>query len=113
MTGRKKFQWGKLNGSGLRNQRVGLRAANPPAMQYERAGQKFYNTQEWKRLRAEIKKATPYCQACTVTSKQRRLIVDHIKEIKDGGDPYDRSNLQVLCYRCHGIKTNRERQGRG
>ena len=31
MTDRKKFQWGKLNGSGLRNQRVGLRADIAPS----------------------------------------------------------------------------------
>ena len=108
-----KFKWGKLNGPGLRNQRAGLRVAMAPEIAAERAGQSIYNTQRWKKLRDEIKRARPYCSECGATSRQRRLVVDHVTEIKDGGAPYDPTNLRVLCYSCHGSKTHDAKAKRG
>jgi 5-methylcytosine-specific restriction protein A len=32
-------------------------------------------------------------------------IIDHIKPILDGGDEWDRDNLQGLCESCHNRKT--------
>ena len=32
-------------------------------------------------------------------------IVDHIKEISDGGDPFDQNNLQTMCHKHHNQKT--------
>lgn len=40
------------------------------------------------------------------------VIVDHVKEIADGGDPYDWDNLQSLCLPCHNRKTAAERRRR-
>jgi 5-methylcytosine-specific restriction endonuclease McrA len=40
-------------------------------------------------------------------------IVDHIKEIKDGGDRLSLENLQSMCIPCHNIKTAKEKQHRG
>jgi 5-methylcytosine-specific restriction endonuclease McrA len=34
--------------------------------------------------------------------------VDHIKGLRDGGAPYDLSNLQTLCGSCHAKKTRIE-----
>ena len=110
---RKRFAWGKLNGPGLRSHSTPLRTAKPPEIESERAGQAFYNSQTWKKLRAEVKKAKPYCEQCNATAKQKRLVVDHIKEISDGGAPFDKANLQVLCYSCHASKTQKERMKRG
>lgn len=33
------------------------------------------------------------------------VIVDHIKEISDGGSINDPDNLQSLCFACHNKKT--------
>ena len=35
-------------------------------------------------------------------------VVDHVKELKDGGDPWDPDNLQTLCKECHAKKTGEE-----
>lgn len=35
-------------------------------------------------------------------------VVDHVKELKDGGDPWDVDNLEVLCKSCHAKKTGEE-----
>lgn len=35
-------------------------------------------------------------------------VVDHVKELKDGGDPWDVDNLQTLCKECHSKKTGEE-----
>ena len=36
---------------------------------------------------------------------QSFLEVDHIKPVKMGGNPFDHSNLQTLCQKCHKAKT--------
>lgn len=38
------------------------------------------------------------------------LEVDHIQEIKDGGDMWDENNLQTLCHKCHSKKTTNSRR---
>ena len=37
----------------------------------------------------------------------KRAVLDHIREIADGGDWKDTSNFQVLCDRCNGQKNDR------
>lgn len=63
----------------------------------------IYSTPRWKRIRKmALVRDNALCQHC----KERNAeVVDHIVEIKDGGDPYDLSNLESLCNRCHAIKT--------
>ena len=39
-------------------------------------------------------------------------VVDHIYEIKDGADPFERSNMQPLCRGCHNKKTAEEAKKR-
>lgn len=39
-------------------------------------------------------------------------MVDHIKEIKDGGARLDESNVMAMCWKCHGIKTATEKNRR-
>lgn len=41
-----------------------------------------------------------------------RLYADHIKELRDGGAPFDPSNGIALCGACHTKKTIAERQRR-
>ncbi|MGE3743436.1 MAG: HNH endonuclease signature motif containing protein [Geminicoccaceae bacterium] len=42
----------------------------------------------------------------------RRMIVDHIVELKDGGAPLARNNLRLTCFACHASKTIAERAKR-
>ena len=44
--------------------------------------------------------------------RSRRLEVDHITPISEGGHPFDPSNLQTLCECCHQDKTARENSER-
>lgn len=71
----------------------------------------FYQTSEWRQLRAAvIEERGTTCQQCgTDTSAP---IVDHKREIRDGGEPLERSNLVVVCRSCHGLKTYRARAER-
>ena len=43
------------------------------------------------------------------------VMVDHIIELKDGGDRLSEENAQSLCWKCHGIKTaeNKRRNKHG
>jgi 5-methylcytosine-specific restriction endonuclease McrA len=81
-------------------------AALPP-----KAAEPFYSSAEWIALRDRIRREANGC--CQVPSCNRRgHIVDHIVELKDGGAPLDRSNLQLLCASHHAAKTAAERARR-
>lgn len=69
---------------------------------------KFYNSKEWQRVRYKVLSVNPFCVVC----ERPAVVVDHIKEIKDGGAKLDISNLQPMCTRCHSIKTEEERKRR-
>ncbi|MGA1975789.1 MAG: HNH endonuclease signature motif containing protein [Conexivisphaerales archaeon] len=56
----------------------------------------------WTRIRAEVLWENKVCQRCGINPSSE---VDHIKEIALGGDPFDKTNLQALCHRCHKEKT--------
>jgi len=76
--------------------------------------QVIYNTKRWKKVRElALKRDGGLCVMCL---KEGRIVkadvVDHIIEIKDGGDPYDLNNLQSLCNKCHAKKTFVAREGR-
>ena len=70
---------------------------------------KFYNTTQWRKLRALHLKRNPLCKWCEELGVVKvGKIVDHIKRIKSGGAPLDISNLQTLCTKCHAIKSGYE-----
>lgn len=74
----------------------------------------FYNSKAWRGLSKLYRQRNPLCEHC----KRNNIIkpaahVDHIKEIKDGGEPLDWENLQSLCVPCHSRKTSAERINRG
>lgn len=94
---------------------IDLRSAKPPAKQAD----SFYISREWKDARAMALAVGNYhCAKCGVKGRRTpqsqgpMLVVDHIKEIKDGGAKLDQDNLQVLCARCHAKKTYRARAAR-
>ena len=75
--------------------------------------EKFYGLAKWKKFRARYVKEFPLCQVCIVKGKIRRVnVVDHIREIKDGGGLVDMDNVISMCYSCHNTKTNESRANR-
>ncbi len=64
---------------------------------------KIYSTKKWKHVRKlALQRDLGWCVMC---KERAASVVDHIKELKDGGSPYDLNNLQSLCDRCHAKKT--------
>ena len=58
----------------------------------------------WVALRNHIRKRDAYrCVRCR--SEHRKLEVDHIVALMDGGAEFDPANLQTLCRPCHVAKT--------
>lgn len=66
----------------------------------------FYLSVAWRRFRAWYLGRHPLCEAC---EREGRLtpavMVDHVKELKDGGARLAEENAKSLCWKCHGIKT--------
>ncbi len=68
----------------------------------------FYNSKKWQNTRKAYYSQNPLCEAC----KENDLIVagevvDHIKEINDGGARFDFENLKTLCHPCHNSKSGK------
>lgn len=64
----------------------------------------LYDSKEWKALRAEVMaERGRRCAQCGQT--EGRMHCDHIIELRDGGAPLDKANVQVLCHVCHCKKT--------
>ena len=64
----------------------------------------IYRTAQWREARAiSIAMHAYRCDGCG--ARPRRLFVDHIVELRDGGAPYEQSNLRPLCGSCHTTKT--------
>ena len=77
----------------------------------DKESSKIYNSTRWRKIRKYVlKRDGGICQMCGKSEKT--MIVDHIQELKDGGEPYSYDNLQTLCKSCHNIKTAKEKQRR-
>jgi 5-methylcytosine-specific restriction protein A len=64
----------------------------------------LYNTTAWQRLRAQHKRANPFCIECGKPGTD----VDHKKKHKgDWAIFFDPNNLQTMCKKCHNRKTGR------
>src|SRR5262245_51849138 len=70
---------------------------------------RFYDSAEWKRLRAAKLAADPLCETCR---EQGRIVeantVDHKIPIRRGGERLDWNNLQSQCTPCHSRKSAQE-----
>jgi 5-methylcytosine-specific restriction enzyme A len=83
-------------------------AALPPKI-----AEPFYSSPAWIALRDRVRReAGGRCQAPGCGCAERRMFVDHIVELKDGGAPLERSNCQLLCHAHHAVKTVAERARR-
>ena len=83
-------------------------AALPP-----KVADPFYSSPEWIELRNRVRReAGGRCQVPGCGRAERRMFVDHIVELKDGGAPLDRRNAQLLCVSHHAAKTAAERARR-
>jgi len=73
----------------------------------------FYLSPVWRRFRAWYVSKHPFCELC---EQEGRLvpvdIVDHITEIRDGGDRLSEDNAMSLCHKCHNAKSAAERAKR-
>ena len=68
----------------------------------------FYNSTAWRNLRKWHIERNPVCQWCLEEGKvnyKDKIIIDHIVEIKDGGDRLNQDNLMTLCLPHHNQKT--------
>lgn len=87
------------------------RAALPPPKEADA----IYKSPEHLRWRAEVfRRAGGRCQAegCSRADGETRMFADHIRELSDGGAPFDPDNGQLLCGRHHSLKTASERRRR-
>jgi hypothetical protein len=76
----------------------------------------IYATPEYRQWRTiVIRRAGGRCQDPECRTPERtgiRLFADHVKELKDGGAPFDPDNGLARCGACHTRKTARERAKR-
>jgi 5-methylcytosine-specific restriction endonuclease McrA len=71
----------------------------------------FYLSPAWRSLVARlIFERGPRCQQCGRTGC--RLFGDHVRELKDQGEPLDPGNVRLLCGSCHSTKTAKARSDR-
>jgi 5-methylcytosine-specific restriction endonuclease McrA len=70
----------------------------------------FYVSVRWRRFRSWYIKKNPLCQLCLASNRiEPAVMVDHIRELKDGGAPLSEENAMSLCHKCHAVKTATER----
>jgi 5-methylcytosine-specific restriction endonuclease McrA len=70
---------------------------------------KFYNSREWKSLRASVIRENPWCEYAESRGRYEELSdVDHIIPINLGGSKTDKRNLMGLSKRVHMAKTGLE-----
>ena len=62
------------------------------------SGNPVYGTKRWKELRAQVIQDEPVCHWCR---RQPSSQADHVTELDQGGDPYDRANIVGSCASCN------------
>lgn len=72
----------------------------------------FYYSPEWRALLAKRRRDPDHAEALARAKPGERLILDHKRERKDGGDPLDPANTQWLTYSEHQAKTAEARRRR-
>ena len=67
----------------------------------------FYLSVRWRRFRAWYLANHALCEQCEREGRGPvpADMVDHIIEIKDGGELTSEVNAMALCWKCHAVKT--------
>lgn len=73
-------------------------------------GLKVYQSYKWQQTRVQVLREEPICRICSLYVSRE---VDHIKPLSQGGQPFERANLQALCKDCHRKKSLTESKFRG
>jgi hypothetical protein len=97
----------------LRTLGARLERAPPRLKAAPKVVEPFYQSKAWKQLVARRRLDGDYFAALRRRKDAgERLILDHVRERKDGGDDLDPSNTQWLTMSEHQAKTARERSAR-
>ena len=76
-----------------------------------RSRDEFYHTTRWKKESKDFRQRNPICAQCA----REDLVVpsevtDHIIPKNACSDPWDRSNWEALCKKCHAKKGSRDKK---
>ena len=67
---------------------------------------RIYGSNRWRYLRRAVLIQQPLCECGDLA-----VDVHHIRDLAQGGAPYDPANCLALCKACHGVLTRREQIG--
>lgn len=91
------------------HQRVVYREYNQARAARNLETDKAYHTAAWRKLRLSVLNVEPLCRMCMAADKiAAACLVDHIVPVKQGGEFWERDNLQPLCNNCHELKSAAE-----
>jgi hypothetical protein len=65
-----------------------------------------YRDRRWRALRRQVRQEQPWCdeEGCMELGHD----LDHVVSLQDGGPPFDRGNVHMLCKVHHSRKTSEE-----
>lgn len=94
------------------------RSYEPPARKPQEGrkvdNSKLYNSRAWRKFRKQYLETNPLCVMCDAEGIiTPATVLDHIKQVRKGGDPYDTDNVQSLCSKHHNRKSGKERWQQG
>ena len=98
---------GRLTAMPPRLTRIPPRGAPPP-----KVADRFYQSKEWLALVTARRRDPDYAAAKARAKPGERLILDHVKERRDGGADLDPKNTQWLTHSEHQAKTAKARAER-
>ena len=90
--------------------RLGPFGQRVPAM--PKVADPFYLSREWIVLREQRRADPDYAAAAARAKPGERLVLDHIRELKDGGVALDAANTQWLTHSEHQAKTAKAKAAR-
>jgi len=71
---------------------------------------KLYNSRRWRKFRADYLARNPLCVSCQKENKVTpATVLDHVKQVRNGGAEFSEQNVQGLCEHHHAVKSGRER----
>lgn len=86
-----------------------LRSAPPKMKAPPKEAERFYSSREWQALKARRRLDPDYFAAQRRAKPGERLILDHVRERKDGGDDLAAANTEWLTMSEHAVKTAKAR----